>query len=85
MATKVFFSRELGDFVVDERCVCGHMKRDHGSKLIHISAERMVRLPNDGNCCKGKCDCVKFRWAGWVTASEFEATELRKRCKKSRT
>lgn len=70
---KVFFSREMGDYVVDEKCVCGHPKREHGSVLKKINHDRSVRIPHDGNCCKGKCRCKSFKWAGWVTATEAAA------------
>jgi hypothetical protein len=69
---KVFYSRELGDYVVDERCECGHPKREHGSVLKKLPENKLLRVPNDGSCCSGQCACTHFRWAGWVTATEVE-------------
>lgn len=74
MAQRVFFSRELGDYVVDAMCDCGHLRREHGSKLLRISKEQMVRMPHDGNCRHDDdCACERFTWARWVSATEFEA------------
>lgn len=69
---KVFYSREVGDFVVDALCECGHLKREHGSLLLPLPHGRMLRLPNDGSCCTRLCVCKRFTWAKWVTATEFE-------------
>lgn len=68
-----FYSRERGDYVVDAVCECGHLKREHGSKLRPLGRGRSLRLPNDGNCCAHQCDCERFTWAGWATAEEVES------------
>jgi hypothetical protein len=72
MMGTAFYSRQLGDVVVDEMCVCGHLKRDHGSVLKKIDSEKSLRLPHEGNCCDGECECPHFVWDRWVTASEME-------------
>lgn len=71
MAVKAFFSHVLNDFVVDAACECGHLERDHGSQLIPLFEEKKIRIHDGGNCCVGSCNCSHFRWARWVTASEF--------------
>jgi len=74
MKFNVFFSKALNDFVVGEMCKCGHLHRDHGSQLKKISDQKTLRLAHDGSCCVGKCACKHFRWARWVTATEFADT-----------
>ena len=68
----VFYSIQLNDFVVDAICECGHLKTDHGSKLLKIANNKSVRFNNDGNCCDGQCCCEKFTWQRWATAKEIE-------------
>lgn len=70
----VFYSHALGDHVVDGVCECGHLEREHGSKLESASDGFSRRLPHAGSCCAGKenrCACKKFRWVRWMTATEF--------------
>lgn len=70
MCNRVFFSRRLDDFVLDAVCECGHLERDHGSHLKNIG-RRKIRLHDGGNCCVESCGCHHFRWARWLTATEF--------------
>jgi hypothetical protein len=73
MMRTVFFSRAQGDFVVDELCTCGHLKRDHGSKLKPVcrGSKLKFRLPHDGNCCAGTCPCPHFTFARHIGVEEF--------------
>jgi len=64
------FIRLANKVAVDERCVCGHPKSDHGSVLC-CKGNLRIRMANDGSCCcrmteKGPCPCPHFRWAGWI-------------------
>lgn len=79
MLTRVFFSREMGDYVVDQRCECGHLLSEHGSCLLPLGDGRSLRRHHDGNCCSTAtdCDCPRFRWDGWVTATEMELCQGR--------
>jgi hypothetical protein len=67
----VFYSREHGDWIVEEMCECGHLKREHGSNLLPLGNGRKLRVPNGGNCCANSCDCPRFTWDRFVTISEF--------------
>ena len=51
--------------VVDEMCVCGHPKSEHGSHTIQIPRS-LIRLPATGNCCQSHCNCARFCWAAWI-------------------
>jgi len=66
---KLFFSRQLNDYVVDEMCSCGHLKRHHGS-LLHKFKSLMVREHSDGNCCSGHCGCPQFTFERYVGIKE---------------
>lgn len=82
MSPKIFYSRELGDFVVDSLCECGHLERDHGSHLI----SGKIRVHDGGSCCVKQCECLKFTWYRWVTIKEFLknfSTQQEKRLAKS--
>jgi hypothetical protein len=70
MCGKVFFSQSLNDFVVDAVCECGHLERDHGSQVKDFGTKK-IRVHDGGNCCVGICACSHFRWARWITATEF--------------
>lgn len=67
---RLFFSRVLGDYVVDEMCECGHLKSEHGSRTTRIGGSRMLRQANDGSCCKGRCECKQFTFARFVGLEE---------------
>ena len=76
---KVFYSHQCGDYVVDAMCECGHLKREHGSMSTRVGQGkkgRILRRPNEGSCCKGKCPCPRFTWDRWVTATEFMALHM---------
>jgi len=77
---KVFYSRQLNDFVVNEMCQCGHLKSDHGS-LARKIYQTIVRQPNDGNCCSSNCncDCNQFTFARFVTADEIADIAISRR------
>lgn len=75
---KLFFSRQLNDFVVDEMCSCGHLKSHHGS-LLHKLKNAMLREPNDGSCCTGHCGCSQFTFERFVTAEEAARLMIEKR------
>jgi hypothetical protein len=77
MSTRIFYARSVGDIVVDDKCVCGHRKSDHGSVLTPLPHGKKLRIPHDGNCCTRKCVCRAFQWAGWYTATE--AAQKRKK------
>lgn len=66
---KMFFSRQLNDYVVDEMCVCGHLKSLHGS-LLHKFSNSMIREHSDGNCCSGRCNCPQYTFERFVAAEE---------------
>lgn len=70
MCNRIFFSRRLDDFVLDAVCECGHLERDHGSHSKNIGRKKL-RLHDGGNCCVESCGCHHFRWARWLTATEF--------------
>lgn len=70
---KMFFSRQLNDYVVDEMCTCGHLKSLHGS-LLHKVKNVMIREPSDGNCCSGRCGCTQYTFQRFVAIEE--ATQL---------
>jgi len=69
---KVFYSRQLDDFVVNEMCQCGHFKSEHGS-LVKKIRQTLLRQPSEGNCCSSHCDCdcKQFTFARYVTADEI--------------
>ncbi len=67
---KPFFSHSLRAFVLDEMCVCGHLKSEHGSKTIR-SRGATIRLHDDGSCCENGCACKQFTWARDVTDEEM--------------
>jgi hypothetical protein len=66
---KAFFSHQINDYVVDEMCVCGHLKSHHGS-LLHKLKAVMVRDPSDGSCCSGHCDCTQYAFLRFVAVDE---------------
>lgn len=70
MLQKAYWSNQLEDYAVDARCVCGHFQSEHGSKTVRCD-DKLIREAGHGNCCKGRCRCKKFDWAGWVGAEEF--------------
>lgn len=70
MSVKLRYSKAHKDYIVDELCQCGHLRRDHGSKSRRVG-ESLCRLPQHGNCCSGQCACPRFTWARFVTATEF--------------
>lgn len=57
-----------GQWAVDEKCVCGHLRSEHGSRVLNDHLLPIVRLENLGNCCHRNmvCECRRFRWAAWV-------------------
>jgi hypothetical protein len=71
-----FYSRAHEDYVVDERCRCGHLLSDHGSRTTKMDNGQMLRINHHGNCCNGNCRCPQFTWAGFVTAEEMADTLL---------
>jgi hypothetical protein len=70
---KPYYDPATNDFVFDEVCQCGHLKSEHGSMLVKLqqSGGSSLRLPDDGNCCKGQCNCAKFVWIRFVFTDEF--------------
>jgi len=69
-----FFSRRAGRWVTGEKCLCGHTKSEHGSRLIRGKTCH-VRQPNEGGCTCD-CSCKNFTWAGWVYAPEPVEVEV---------
>lgn len=69
MKSSIFFSEQIGDYVVDELCKCGHLKSEHGSKTINMKGY-MFRESGKGNCCGGGCVCKKFIFARFVAINE---------------
>lgn len=66
----LFFSRQLGDYVTDAMCECGHLQSEHGSLVMRVGLRNLIRSGHDGDCCEGACDCSKFTWVRWVTIEE---------------
>lgn len=79
---KPFFSRTLNAFVLDEMCVCGHLKSEHGSKIVR-SRGAIIRLHDDGSCCKSGCSCKQFTWLRDVTDDEMAAIIIARRPSRS--
>jgi len=75
----VFYSEQLGDYVVDELCKCGHLKSEHGSKLTKINEKATLREPHNGSCCTGGCACAQFAFARYVTVEEAAGVVVAKR------
>ena len=65
----IFFSKHLGDYVVDEMCKCNHLKSEHGSR-VKMMGDSMLRDPHKGSCCCGSCVCKKFNFERYVTITE---------------
>lgn len=74
---KAFFSKHLGDFVVDEMCRCGHFKSKHGSLCSKVQGS-LIRHSGEGNCCSGSCECLQFTFVRFVTVTEA-ALKIKKR------
>jgi hypothetical protein len=66
-----FFSKDHDDFVVAERCTCGHLASAHGSQSVRLPDGRLYREASHGNCCETGCTCKHFRWAGFITSDEM--------------
>ena len=73
---KLFWSNQRQDWVVDERCTCGHTKEAHGSRTTKHGGV-LYREHSDGSCCEPDCDCEQFRWAGWVTLGDLEKAKAK--------
>ena len=73
MKRSIFFSEQLGDYVVDELCKCNHLKSEHGSKITKMG-DFMLREHNEGSCCSGGCVCKQFKFERFVTV--VEAAEI---------
>lgn len=71
MPGKLFYSNQREDWVVDERCRCGHAKSEHGSRT-RKTGDKLFREHDHGSCCADDCDCEQFRWAGWITLGDVE-------------
>lgn len=70
MKSSIFFSEQLGDYIVDELCKCNHLKSEHGSKVTRMDGGSMLRDPNKGSCCSGGCCCKRFKFERFVTVAE---------------
>ena len=63
---------EQDEKLTDEMCVCGHLKSDHGSKVVRIDNNAILRIPNVGSCCCENCCCARFCWKSWCKLSEVK-------------
>lgn len=79
MANKPFYCHSVNDVVIDGVCECGHLERDHGSRLKVIDKDNTLRESHGGGCCADKCNCPRFTWKRWMTITEFAATLAKKR------
>lgn len=53
--------------VIDEVCVCGHLRSQHTSTFGWGHGECCVLVPDDhGRTKKLDCNCKKFAWAAHV-------------------
>jgi hypothetical protein len=75
-----FYSRAKQALVVAERCECGHLKSEHGSKLTRLPNGQMYRQYQHGSCCEDDCPCDQYTFAEYVT--EEEAVEHLLQCRR---
>lgn len=68
-AIQPFYSERRRDWVVDEVCMCGKLRSEHGSLVMKID-DRLLRLESEGNC--SETNCPHYCFGGFVTAADYE-------------
>ena len=79
MKRSIYYSERHGDYVSDEMCECGHLKSEHGSKLMPLNGSTTIRESNEGSCCNGVCACGQFSFARFVLLEEAAQLALGRR------
>jgi hypothetical protein len=67
-AIQPFYSERRNDWVVDEMCMCGKLRSEHGS-LVQRIGDKLLRLESEGNCSETHCN--KYVFGGFVTATTY--------------